>query len=174
MLADALNSNAKRFNLAATWSEERISSMQQHGLDVSHFTIFTRGKKIVGCAALWDQRSFKQTVIHGYSRRISLLRPLLNFAADLFGSPQLPRHGSTLAHGFLSPLAVPMDDPEVLLALIESSLLTAANRGLEYLTLGFAAKDPRLAIVRNQFHCREYKNHLFQVGGEIMIRHESP
>jgi hypothetical protein len=68
-----------------------------------------------------------------------------------------------LAHGFLSPLAVALDDEQNLLALIESSLLTAANRGLEFLTVGFAANDPRLAIVRNQFNCREYRNRFFQV-----------
>ncbi|MGH7951924.1 MAG: hypothetical protein ACREFE_08400, partial [Limisphaerales bacterium] len=98
-----------------------------------------------------------------YSRRLSLARPFLNFVANLFGTPTLPPTGSTLAHGFLSPLAVAPDDEPNLIALIELSLIAAAKCGLEFLTLGFAANDPRLAIVRSQFHCREYKNRLFQV-----------
>ena len=162
-LVDTLNSHAKRFNLSATWSEERICSMQEHGLRPSQFSLFSRTRNIFGCAALWDQRSFKQTVIRGYSRRISALRPLLNLAADFLGSTRLPAVGSTLAHGFLSPLAVPLDDRPALMAMVESSLLAAANRGLEYLTMGFACNDPRLAAVRNHFRCREYRNHLFQV-----------
>jgi len=170
-LVDVLNSQAKRFNLSATWSDEQISAMQQHGLDLPQFSMFARSGKIVGCAALWDQRSFKQTVIRGYSRRLSLLRPLLNLGADVFGSTRLPPAGSALAHGFLSPLAVPLDDQPALRAMVESSLLAAASRRLEYLTLGFAATDPRLAVVRNHFPCREYRNHLFQVrwsdGGRI-------
>lgn len=162
-LVEALNSQAKRFNLSATWSQECVCSMQGHSLDLSRFAIFARGGKIAGCTALWDQRSFKQTVIRGYSRRTLFFRPLLNLAADLLGATRLPTVGSTLTHGFLSPLAVPLDDHRALIAIVESSVLAAANRGLEYLTLGFASNDPRLAIIRNHFRCREYRNHLFQV-----------
>jgi hypothetical protein len=173
-LVDVLNSEAKRFNLSAIWSEEGISSMQQNGLKLSDIAIFKRAEKIVGCAALWDQRTFKQTIIRGYSRRISLLRPLLNLAADCFGSTRLPAVGATLAHGFLSPLAVPLDDRPALLAIVESSFLAAANRGMDFLTIGFGAADPRLAVIRNHFRCREYRNHLFQVRWQSEKNENSP
>jgi hypothetical protein len=162
-LVHFLNSQAKRFNLAAAWSEEKISSLRQHGLELSKFTLFMRAGEITGCAALWDQRAFRQTVIRGYSHGISLIRPVLNFGGNIFGLSRLPPVGSALAHGFLSPLAVASDDHESLLAMIELSLLTAVSRDLEFLTLGFAVEDPRLAVVRAHFHCREYRNHLFQV-----------
>lgn len=162
-LIELLNSQASQCQLATFWDEEKISSLEQHGLPLSDFKILMNNVKIIGCVALWDQRNFKQTVIRGYSRRLSFVRPLLNLTTNLFNSPQLPAIGSTLAHGFLSPLAIALDDGQNLLALIESSLLTAANRGLDFLTLGFAANDPRLPIVRNQFNCREYRNRFFQV-----------
>lgn len=162
-LTEALNSQAKHFNLAAVWREEKLSSLKQHGLGLSQFTMFIQAGRVIACAALWDQRPFRQTVIRGYSPGISLIRPLLNFGDKLFGSSRLPPAGSTLAHGFLSPLAVAPNDRESLLAMVELSLVTSANRGLDFLTLGFTAGDPRLAFVQDHFRCREYKNQLFQV-----------
>jgi hypothetical protein len=162
-LVDFLNSHAKRFNLATEWNQEKIFSLEQHGLGLSDFMVLMRGGEITGGAALWNQRSFRQIVIRGYSRGLSLVRPAFNLASNFFGSPRLPPVGAVLAHGFLSPLAVALDDKRSLLAIIESSLLTAAKRGMEFLTLGFGSRDPRLAVVQNQFRCREYRNRLFQV-----------
>jgi hypothetical protein len=163
VLVDFFNSHAKQFNLATVWSEEKFFLLQRHGLGLSDFTIFVRAGEITGCATVWDQRSFRQTIVRGYSRSLSLVRPLLNLGSNLFGSSPLPPVGAVLAHAFLSPLTVALDDKQGLLAIVESSLLTAANRGMEFLALGFAANDPRLVTVRNHFHCREYRNRLFQV-----------
>lgn len=162
-LIDFLNSQGRRHNLAMVWDEEKLSSLGEHGLAAGDYTILTQGGKIIGCAAVWDQRAFKQTVIRGYSRRVSLFRPLLNLGASVFNYPGLPSAGSVLAHGFLSPLAITLDDKQSLPGLIESSLLMAAHRGLEFMALGFTRDDPRLAIVQNHFRCREYRNRFFQV-----------
>jgi hypothetical protein len=162
-LAEFLNSQASQHDLASAWDEEKIRSLEQHGLSLTDFQLLLDGGRIVACAALWDQRRFRQIVIRGYSRRLSFVRPWLNVVAGVIGGPQLPPVGSTLAHGFLSPLAVSPDDPPALLALVELSLSKAAARGLDYLTLGFVADDPRLEMVRRQFPCREYRNRLFHV-----------
>jgi hypothetical protein len=162
-LVEFLNSQAGRCHLTAKWDEEKLRSLWQNGLTLSDFQVLIDAGKVKGCAALWDQRSFKQIVIRGYSRRLSFVLPLLNWGASLFGSPRLPAVGSTLAHGFLSPLAVAPEEVQCLPALVELSFLAAASRGLEFLTLGFSANDPRLAIVRKKFGCREYKSRFFQV-----------
>jgi hypothetical protein len=162
-LVEFLNSQAERCHLAAKWDEEKLRSLQQKGLALRDFKILIRAAEIVGCAALWDQRSFKQTVIRGYSRRLSFVRPFLNWGANLFGSPQLPAVGSTLAHGFLSPLAIAPEERQYLPALVELSFSAPAGRGLKFLTLGFSSVDPQLAVVRKKFRCREYKTVLFQV-----------
>jgi hypothetical protein len=162
-LVDFLNTHASRHNLSAAWDEEKLLSLQNHGLKLSDFKILMNGTKIIGCVAVWDQRNFKQIVIREYCRSLSFVRPFVNFAAALFDTPKLPSVGSTLAHGFLSPLATAPDDKESLLALIESSFQTIADGGIEFLAVGFIANDPRLAIVRNEFRCREYKNRFFQV-----------
>lgn len=162
-LVDFFNAHASRCNLSTAWDEEKVLSLENHGLPLSDFKILTDGEKIIGCTAVWDQRAFKQIVIHEYNKNLSFARPLVNFATNLFNTPKLPPTGSTLAHGFLSPLATVPNDKESLLALVEFSLQTAARRGIEFLTVGFVANDPRLAIIQNQFRCREYRNQFFQV-----------
>lgn len=162
-LAGLLNSHARQHNLAAAWDEETIGSLEHHGLSPANFQLLVDEGRIVACGALWDQRCFRQIVIRGYSRRLAFIRPGLNLVGSVLAGPQLPRIGSTLANGFLSPLAVSPDDAQALLALIESSRSLAANRGLACLTLGFAGNDPRLEIVRRRFRCREYNNRLFRV-----------
>lgn len=162
-LIEFLNLNAERYQLAVRWDEEKLLSLRHSGLATSDFQIFISAGRVIGCAALWDQRHFKQTVICGYSRRLSLFQPFVNFGARMFGSPRLPDIRSTLAHGFLSPIAIDLGKEQYLPALIDLSLLTAANRGLEFLTLGFSDSDPRLAFVRNKFRCREYNSRFFQV-----------
>ncbi|MGH7953671.1 MAG: hypothetical protein ACREFE_17375, partial [Limisphaerales bacterium] len=76
-LVGFLNGQAKQCNLATTWDTETFLSLQNHGLTLSDFKILTDAETIVGCAALWDQRGFKQIVIREYSRRLSLARPFL-------------------------------------------------------------------------------------------------
>ena len=104
---------------------------------------------------IWDQRHFKQTVIRGYSPWLSALRPILNG----FGA-RLPAVGETLSNAFMT--GVPTSE----LALpdwLASCLDEAHQRRIQFLTVGFAANDPRLEIVRRHFRAREYRSRLYIV-----------
>src|SRR5205814_1515182 len=128
-----------------------------------HFQTISDDKRVIGCAALWDQRAFKQTVVRGYSARLKRLRPLINVFAKLSGRIRLPSCDSNLSNAFLSPIAVPEHEHSALLALINQSLSTARQRRIETVTLGFAMNDSRLEIVRREFRCREYRTRLYRV-----------
>jgi hypothetical protein len=39
----------------------------------------------------------------------------------------------------------------------------AAGRRIEFLTLGLAANDPSLALLRRKFKCREYRSRVYVV-----------
>jgi len=112
---------------------------------------------------LFDQRSFKQTVIRGYAPWLAGMRPALNVAAWIAGRPRLPAPGARLNHAFASRVAVAPDRPDVLAALIQSLRTDAAAKTLAWLTLGFAANDPYLAVVRARFPCREYHSRIYVV-----------
>jgi hypothetical protein len=162
-LISCLNSHAKQNQLGAFWTEDDLLSLRNIGLALSDFQLVLDDNKVIAFGALWDQRCFKQIVIREYSRKVSVARLWINLAAKLFGTPRLPPANSILAFGLLSPLAVPSDKPELALTLVESILPIAAERGLEFCAIGFAADDSRLKTLRNHFRCREYNTRLYQV-----------
>lgn len=162
-LVSCLNAHGQQHQLAAFWSEADLGSPTRTGVGLGDFQVLRVGSKLVACAALWDQRSFRQTVIRGYDRRTTLARPCVNLAARLFGTPRLPAIGATVPFGYLSPLAVEAGDEHFLLSLVESAFAPAAARGLDFLAVGFASGDLRLAALRGRFRCREYKTRLYRV-----------
>jgi len=147
--AAALNQFNQHFQLAPHWTIEQLTALGQLGLREEDW-----GDGI----ALWDQRCFKQTVIRGYRPWLAFFRPVANRFARLTNHPGFPAIGSSLSHAFVLP-GTSSSDPD----LIQHLRKTAAQRGIDWLTLGFAANDERLEVVRRHFRCREYRSRLYLV-----------
>jgi len=162
-LLDCLDKHGRDYQFAPRWSGDELSALQSLNLKADDFRVMRNGGRIKACAAFWDQRAFKQTVIRGYSPWMALARPAMNFAARIIGTPRLPNFGSTLAHAFVSHLAVEPENPDALIALVAKLRMSMSERGIEFLTLGFAANDPRLTLLRRKFHCREYRSRIYVV-----------
>jgi hypothetical protein len=162
-LLECLDKHGRDYQFAARWSAKELSALQSLNLKADNFRIVRDGGRILACAALWDQRTFKQTVIRSYAPWLATARPVVNFAAGIIGTPRLPSVGSTLAHAFLSHFAVVPEKMDVLHELVVKLCALAAERGIEFLTLGFAANDPRLAIIRAHFKRREYRSRIYIV-----------
>jgi hypothetical protein len=162
-LAAFLNMHGPRTHLAGAWSADQLRSLENHGLPLECIRIFRGGGRIMACGAIWDQRSFRQTVIRGYAPRLRWMRPALNVFAALLGRPRLPACNTALAHAFVSPFVVADDCMELLPRFIAALGHEAAQRGLDYLTLGFAATDPRTRIVRQHVRARTYTSRLYEV-----------
>ncbi len=158
-----LEEHGRRCQFAPCWTAEELQALLPLGLRTDDFRVLSRESKAVACAALWDQRSFKQAVIRAYATPLAWARPWINVAARLLGRPGLPSAGSTLAHAAVSHLAAPSDQPDVIPRLVQSLFPLARSKGLEWLTLGFAATDPRLALLRGRFAAREYRSRLYRV-----------
>jgi len=149
--------------LAPFWSQDEFAALQTPGLRLEDFQFTHDGRQIVACAALWDQRAFKQTVIRGYAPSLARARPLLNVIARFTGGARLPAIGETLANAYVTQLAADPDKPDRLIRLVNDLRGAATRRRIELLTLGFAANDPRLAVVRRHFRGREYRSRLYIV-----------
>jgi hypothetical protein len=132
-------------------------------LQASDFCVVSEKERILASGTLWDQRSFKQTVVRQYAPALGLARTASNAFAHIFGQPRLPAIGEPLATAFASHLAARENEPDALVALLQQLRLTAEQRGIELLMLGFAATDPRLTTVRRRFRCREYRSRLYVV-----------
>jgi len=162
-IAALLEKHSSRYQLAPHWRADELQALDPLGLRPDDFRVVHGEGEPVACAALWDQRSFKQTVIRAYAAPLAWARPWINLAARLWGRPGLPKPGSTLAHATVSHLAAPPNRPETIASLLLSLFPLARSTGIEWLTLGFAAADPRLAALRGRFAAREYRSRLYSV-----------
>ncbi|HEV7920451.1 MAG TPA: hypothetical protein VGR02_06625, partial [Thermoanaerobaculia bacterium] len=118
-----------------------------------------RNNELVAVAGLWDQSAYKQTVVDGYDRLLATARPLYNL---LTRGPRLPPPGSALRTAYGSFFCVANDDAAVARELIEKLLERAAEKQIDHLLLGFAARDPLLAAAR-AFRPIEYRSDIYTV-----------
>ena len=168
-VAALLAAHGARRQLAPCLTAADLASAERaRGLAPGDFLLVERSGRLVGCAALWDQRAFKQAVVRGYAPLLAAARPLLQVIARPLGLPRLPPVGTPLAAAFLAFLAIdpaaPRVDAEAVLdALLDAALAGAAARGLTALLLGLAAEgEPLLAVARRRAH-RPYRSTLYAV-----------
>jgi hypothetical protein len=163
-IVECLARSGRRFQFSPHWTRGDLESPERaRSLRPADFLLARRGADVVGCAACWDQREFKQVVVRAYSARLQLARPWWNAVAPLVGSPRLPPPGSPLAFAYLSHLAVDRDDAVAFEALVAAGLREAARRGLEYLTLGLAERHPLAAVALGRFNPRIYRSRAYVV-----------
>lgn len=159
-----LNEHGRRHQLSAVWTAETLRSLEQHGLPLERFLVVFDGGEMIACGALWDQRGFRQAVIHGYSRALAFARPFVNLASLFLGSLRLPRAGSVLAHALLSPIAFAERAEAMLPDFIAGFFPLAAKLGIEFLTLALPANDSRLPALRIRFSTRTWRSRIYTVG----------
>jgi GNAT superfamily N-acetyltransferase len=125
----------------------------------------SRDGVLVGTAAIWDQKAFKQSVVRAYSPGLASIRPLYNLAGRLAGFPVLPDPGKAIRSAYLSCLCVPgteakdggdegnsNDVMQVARLLLKEAVRLAGSMGKDYLMAGFSARDPLLTLARIQRH----------------------
>ncbi len=163
-IAEVLARHGSDYQFHPVWSEDTLRSASRcRGLAPHDFLVCKDDDRIQGCLALWDQRSFKQTVIRGYSRGLGRVRPILNIVAPVIGRPRLPSPGARLESAFLSHCAVAEDDDETLLALVATSCEQAITRGIDYVMISFAERNPLAKVIRKRFPCHEYVSVIYAV-----------
>lgn len=162
-LVALLNQPSPARQLAPVWSEAELAGLRPLGLDKKDFRFITHNGNIQAAAALWDQSSFKQTVVRGYAPGLARWRPLLNVAARITGGVRLPDVGERLRNAFVSHLFSDPQKPELFMRLITQIRRMAAARKIETITLGFAANDPQLVTLRRNFRAHEYRSRIYIV-----------
>lgn len=162
-LVEQVNESNRLYQFAPYWSADELFALESLGLRTDDFLVTEGGGRIGVCAALWDQRSFKQTVIRDYAPALKRTRTLANFLSKLVGRPILPAIGTTLAYATVSHLAVGGDRSGAMVECVAALQSRAANRKLDFISLGFAVNDPRLAAVRRRFKSRQYRSRLYVV-----------
>ncbi|MEO3786712.1 GNAT family N-acetyltransferase [Actinocorallia sp. B10E7] len=111
------------------------------GLELSDYLVaFTPGGAVAGFLGLWDQHSFKQMRVVGYTPQLARVRTLTRVLAPVLKAPPLPEPGGELRYrSVVNPCA---EDPIVLSALLKSAANRLHGRGYSVLTIGLDAHDP--------------------------------
>ena len=112
------------------------------GLGVSDFYAAEEGGKIIGACAKWDQGSFKQNIITGYSGIMAVIKPLYNAASALLRYNPLPEKGGKLKSFYISFMAADDDNPEILESLVRRVYNDSVGQGYHYFLAGLFQGDP--------------------------------
>jgi hypothetical protein len=163
-VAACLERNRRRYQFGPRYRVEDLRSPERsRGLRPEDFQLAVAGDRPIGCLALWDQTSFKQVVVRGYSRRLGRLRPWLNLVGPLAGLPRLPAPGRALPLGTVSHVAVDDDRTDVFLALLAGAQADGAARGHACVVVGLAARHPWRTEVERRLGGRRYESILYAV-----------
>lgn len=112
-----------------------------------NFYIYRQKGEICGTLGVWDQQSFKQTVVTAYSRTMQWLRPFYNRYAAITGKPGLPPPGSEIKVLYASFLSGDQRASEALLNRVRADW---SGKSYDYLSIGVCADNP-LAQVASRY-----------------------
>jgi hypothetical protein len=160
-IVTCLERNQPRFQFSPRWTAADLFSNRTRGLDVEDFIVATRQGSVAGCAACWDQRSFKQVVVRAYARRLAWWRPLLNHLSPLTGTPVLPAEGSRFEFVYISHIAVDGDDVDLLSLLIAKACDRARAKGVDHVVLALSGRHAAIREIERAFRARPYESLLY-------------
>jgi ribosomal protein S18 acetylase RimI-like enzyme len=116
------------------------------GLDIESYTIARSANgEMLGFLAVWDQRSFKQLTVLGYSPRMKIARVAFNALAAVIGAERLPRRGAPLSCVTIAHICVPPTRPDVLRCLVLSAYSDVRRSRCSFMNIGLDRRDPLTA-----------------------------
>jgi hypothetical protein len=152
----------RQFFPAYESSEVFSNAGRLKGLEAGDVALALRDKEIVGSIGLWDQRTYKQTIVHSYRGWLRSLRPLYNIWARIDQRPRLPAAGVPIEACSAAIFVVRDDDQEVCRMLLQSGVQRLLQRPNAMLLVGLHERDPLLPLIRT-YAGREYVTRLYLV-----------
>lgn len=140
--------------------DDFLGGERTRGLALDDLLVARRARAVAGVIGMWDQSRYKQDVVASLGPALERIGSGYDVGARLIGARPLPRPGQMIQAGFVSFVAVEGDDPAVLRALLREARALAWRRGMTYLTIGLADRDPLLAAVRRSLAIT-YRSDLF-------------
>ena len=148
-------------------SKEWLQRLQGNkGLRLDDFFVVRDQGRIVAGLAIWDQRAFKQTVIHDYAKPLKRWRLAYNLYAKLSGRPQLPASGDQLQQVYISFVACEPAYRKHLIPMIQHALHKITKREGHVGVLGLSTKNPLLNILKKHFPMQTYETCIERVDWE--------
>lgn len=171
-----INQEGRKKQFYPAYTEEDLTNNKGllRGLKIEDILLHLDGENIDGIMASWNQNSFRQTVVEGYSGVTKYARPVINLLSRLKGNlPYLPREGQQIDYACSSLVVTKDNEPRIFDELITSTVNRLRESQTHLLMLGLHSKDSlghaakkhsimrfptRLYIVNWQDGERDYQN----------------
>ncbi|HKV59902.1 MAG TPA: hypothetical protein VJO32_16545 [Ktedonobacteraceae bacterium] len=142
-----------------TFEDMLGQSMLLPGFCWENLSIYKEQGEVCGTLGVWDQQSFKQTVVTAYSRKMHLLRPFYNVYAAITGNPGLPPTGSEIKLLYAAFLS---GSERAFAALLEQVRMDWSGKGYDYLSLGVRA-DSQLSSIASRYATQQLSSTIYIV-----------
>ena len=157
-----LNQEGSKKQFTPYYYESDFSSARLRGLRHEDFYVAIDNSEIIGVVAKWDQKSFKQTRVTGYSKSIRIARRLTNSLARFTNIPYLPNPGKLLNYFYAAFPTTKNNNPEILDSLLSEISSDANNTNYNYFSIGLTQSDP-LTKTAKSLSSREYRAKVYAV-----------
>lgn len=163
-IVESLQRYSKQYQFAPFWDKKTITDNAKcRGLTPNDFYFIRSGNEVGSCMAIWDQRSYKQIAIHGYTGMLALCRPVLNLYLKLAGKPVFPSAPCELKMAYLSHMAINNNSIDNFTALMTKVRHEGKKRGLDYLMISLCNDHELFHVLKSQIPNYEYKSNLYTV-----------
>jgi hypothetical protein len=144
MMQNFIDQQAPRKQYAPVVRLDQLHLPHSRGLTITDYWLAFKNAELVGICGTWDQRNLKQTVIAGYSKMFSVIRPIFNLLSPISGQPTLPAPGTKLAYLYIHTFMVCNDRIDISEALARQLAHHFREGDFEYLLFGCFDNDPLL------------------------------
>ncbi|MBM3253873.1 MAG: hypothetical protein FJZ16_06460 [Candidatus Omnitrophica bacterium] len=153
LLMQFLNAEGRRRQFFPVYSEGDLFMRKGLLRDIAPEDIIMAfsDSHLIGVIAAWDQKSFRRSVVTGYSKWLLRLRIAFNSFAKYLGFPILPPVGSVLNYFYLSLVCIRDDNKEVFLNLLTDLMMCKRNK-YSFMIAGMHENDPLLTTLKNFRH----------------------
>ncbi|MDB9374646.1 hypothetical protein [Nodularia sphaerocarpa] len=138
-------------------------SNRLRGLKAEDFYLAIRNNELVGTLAAWEQQTFRQTHIEGYSHQFARMRFFYNLLSQVTPLKPLPSPGAMVPYFYLAFVALADNSPEIFRALLRQLYRDRYQGNWHYFIAGLHENDPLTSILK------EYRR--IDAGGRLFAIH---
>lgn len=147
-LVEFVNNHNRAYQFSTFLTEAWFhQASRTRGIDITDFWILMDNRDIRACVAVWDQRTFKQTVVRSYSPPLRFARRGYNLWAAVTSRVPLPPVGQTLEQAYMSFVAVDETALDDCVEVIREGLDRVRDTGARVGVLGLSTGNPMYARI---------------------------
>lgn len=150
-----------RYQLAPMYTVEDMlgQSSLLPGFCWENFYVYREHGEVKGTLGVWDQQSFKQTVVAAYSKKMQFIRPFYNVYASLRGDAGLPQVGAQIKLLYAAFLSGSENAFEALLNRVR---MDWSGKGYDYLSVG-ACEDNKFSSIMSRYATQQISSTIYIV-----------